>query len=249
MALPELQSKWRPLAAAVATVLVAALAAGCGQDSSGSADLVNGKKLFTSSATCGSCHTLARAGTKGTQGPNLDEAFHNARENGFGDSVIEGVVRDQIAHPRRASIMKPGLVTGDDARDVAAYVASVAGQPGKDVGQLATIGATASSKPIPAKGGVLTMPANPQGRTLFASTAATAAAGSLQLVMPNPSSLQHDIALKADEGKGPEIGKGAVVGQGGTSKFTANLKPGKYEFLCTVPGHEAGGMKGILTVK
>ena len=27
------------------------------------------------------------------------------------------------------------------------------------------------------------------------------------------------------------------------------LKKGKYAFLCTVPGHAAGGMKGTLTVK
>jgi uncharacterized cupredoxin-like copper-binding protein len=40
-----------------------------------------------------------------------------------------------------------------------------------------------------------------------------------------------------------------VVGSGGTSSFTATLKPGSYEFYCAVPGHEAGGMKGTLTVK
>jgi uncharacterized cupredoxin-like copper-binding protein len=27
------------------------------------------------------------------------------------------------------------------------------------------------------------------------------------------------------------------------------LKPGSYEFYCQVPGHEAAGMKGTLTVK
>jgi cytochrome c oxidase subunit 2 len=32
-----------------------------------------GKEVFTGSAGCGSCHTLAAAGTSGTVGPNLDE--------------------------------------------------------------------------------------------------------------------------------------------------------------------------------
>jgi uncharacterized cupredoxin-like copper-binding protein len=64
----------------------------------------------------------------------------------------------------------------------------------------------------------------------------------VEIVMPNPSPLQHDIALQGD-------GKGPVVGTGGTSRFSATLKPGKYEFLCTVPGHADGGMKGTLTVK
>ena len=40
-----------------------------------------------------------------------------------------------------------------------------------------------------------------------------------------------------------------MVGQGGTSMFTAALKAGTFTFVCTVPGHEEGGMKGELTVK
>ena len=43
--------------------------------------------------------------------------------------------------------------------------------------------------------------------------------------------------------------KGPVVGTGGDSKFTVTLKPGTYTFFCSVPGHEAGGMKGTLVVK
>ena len=31
--------------------------------------------------------------------------------------------------------------------------------------------------------------------------------------------------------------------------FTAPAKPGKYEYICTFPGHFAAGMKGTLTVK
>src|SRR3954471_20620370 len=119
---------WRPVCAAGATVALVAVASGCGGGGTEHADLGNGKKLFVGAGTCGSCHTLARAGAKGTQGPNLDAAFDNARRSGFGDSVIEGVVRDQIAHPRRGSIMKADLVKGDDRRDVAAYVASAAGR-------------------------------------------------------------------------------------------------------------------------
>src|SRR4051812_18609732 len=127
----------RPICAAGVAVALALAAAGCGAGPNPeSADLVNGKKLFIGKATCGSCHTLQRAGTKGSQGPNLDAAFANSRGNGFGDSVIAGVVKDQIAHPRRGSIMPAGLVKGDDARDVAAYVGSVAGKPGQDIGLL-----------------------------------------------------------------------------------------------------------------
>ena len=60
---------------------VAALS-GCGQEATRKDDnLVNGKQLFVSK--CGSCHTLARAGTKGTVGPNLDAAFQQALHDGW----------------------------------------------------------------------------------------------------------------------------------------------------------------------
>jgi mono/diheme cytochrome c family protein len=116
--------------------LAALLAVGCGRGES--PDLVNGKRLFIE--RCGSCHVLDRAGTAGKIGPALDEAFVAARRAGLGQQTIRGVVRQQIANPRRNSEMPADLVEGDDARDVAAYVAEVAGVPGEDTGRLAQVG-------------------------------------------------------------------------------------------------------------
>jgi plastocyanin len=244
---PAVRGRFQRLALLVAgALLVAAAGSGCGREES--PDLANGKELFVGKGTCGSCHTLQRAGTKGTQGPDLDEAFGPARRDGLGEQTVEGVVMRQIANPRMSSIMQPDLVTGDDARDVAAYVALVAGQSGKDTGALANAGKPkTSNKPIAAKGGKLTMDADPTGALAFASTRATAPAGSLQVAMGNESSIQHNIALRGPGGA--LLGEGDVVGKGGTSKFTASVKAGKYEYLCTVPGHAAGGMKGTLTVE
>lgn len=222
-----------------------AIAAGCGGGGGAHADLVNGKKLFIGKATCGSCHTLRRAGTKGTQGPNLDDAFANARANGMGDSVIEGVVRDQISHPRRGSIMPANLVSGNDRRDVAAYVASVAGKPGQDTGLLASVGTSSNANRVAtAKGGKLTIPADPTGALAYEFGKATAKPGKVTFAMPNQAPIQHNIAIK-----GPVNGHGAIVGKGGTSTFSATLKAGTYTFYCQVPGHEQAGMKGTLTVK
>jgi mono/diheme cytochrome c family protein len=234
----------RLLVCSLLALMIAAVAAGCGR--SGSDDQVKGKELFVKN--CSSCHTLARAGAKGITGPNLDQAFGPAREDGLGEQTVDGVVRRQIAHPRRNSVMPQGLVSGKDARDVAAYVAAVAGQKGKDAGRLASAGAPkVSNAPIAAKGGKLEIDADPTGALAFASTKATAPGGSLQILSLNKSSIQHDIAVENASGKA--IGTGARVSNGGTSKFTAKLKPGKYTFLCTVPGHAAGGMKGTLTVQ
>lgn len=226
--------------------LMAVAAAGCGR--SEDPDLANGKTLFIGKGTCGSCHTLKRAGTQGTQGPNLDDAFAQARRDGLGQKTIEGVVKRQIAHTRRSSIMPSGLVHGQDARDVAAYVALVAGKGGKDEGFLASAGAPkVSNKPIAAKSGKLEIDADPTGALAFAAKKATASGGSLDLLSLNKASIKHNIAL--EDSKGKLLGEGAKVSGGGTSKVTTSVKPGTYEFLCTVPGHAEAGMKGTLTVK
>ena len=63
--------------AVISVLVVLALAtAGCGAIgpvSASDGDPAKGKALFIQ--TCGSCHTLADAGTSGTVGPNLDDAF------------------------------------------------------------------------------------------------------------------------------------------------------------------------------
>lgn len=224
--------------ATVATAAAAIALSACGRDN---ADLVQGKTLFVSH--CGACHTLARAGTKGTQGPNLDDAFSADRQDGMTAKTVEGVVVHQIGYPRRGSIMPAHLVKGQQAQDVAAYVGYAAGIPGKDTGPLAQAGqAQSSSKPAVAQNGTVTIDAT--DGTAFSNTTATAKAGKVTFKMPNKSPIGHDIALKGVPGA-----QGKVVTQGGVSTFTVTLKPGKYTFYCTVPGHEQAGMKGTLTVK
>lgn len=121
---------------------LALIAAGCGEEEP---DLINGKQLFVEK--CGTCHALARAGTQAAQGPNLDDAFAPAKADGLGAETVQGVVQEQIANVRRASAMPEDLVTGSDARDVAAYVAEVAGVPGEDTGQLASAGLAGATEP------------------------------------------------------------------------------------------------------
>jgi mono/diheme cytochrome c family protein len=122
------------LAAASAAVVALSLAA-CGREE---ADLSNGKAQFVQ--RCGSCHALDRAGTQGPTGPDLDAAFRAALRSGMDRETVQGVVRDQIANPRKGSVMPADLVTGDNARDVAAYVAYATDKPGQDEGALAQAG-------------------------------------------------------------------------------------------------------------
>jgi plastocyanin len=96
----------------------------------------------------------------------------------------------------------------------------------------------------------LKIQADKTNKLAFNTKALTAKAGKVTIVMTNPSILPHNVAIRAGtSAKSKLIAKGKVVGKGGTSTVSAVLKAGKYRFVCTVPGHEAGGMWGILTVK
>jgi mono/diheme cytochrome c family protein len=117
------------LALAVLGIVVVA-ASGCGTTT---ADEDRGRALFVQK--CGTCHTLAQAGTTAQAGPDLDDSFAAARASGQTDSTIEGVVKAQVGNPRPSTAnpavsMPADIVTGQDLEDVAAYVGTWAGVPG-----------------------------------------------------------------------------------------------------------------------
>jgi mono/diheme cytochrome c family protein len=121
-------SLWR--AALVVSGIALVALAGCGVSETGNAD--RGRQLFVSK--CGTCHVLNQAATTGTQGPDLDAAFAQARANGMDADTIAGVVKAQVDNPRPSTSdpsvsMPPHIVTGDDLDDVATYVGQVAGNP------------------------------------------------------------------------------------------------------------------------
>ncbi len=236
---------------ALVIVVTAVGVGGCNLADSGT-NLVNGKEQFV--AKCGSCHVLQRAGTRGVVGPNLDEAFQRARQDGFGESTFDGLVLAQIDSPNRNPSYDPAsgeqqpqmpadIVTGEDAEDVAAYVASAAGKGGEDTGQLAQLGAAQAEGTAEAENGVLEMPAT--GATNYEFADATAPPGALTIRSPNESPAEHNIAL---EGGGVDE-EGPVVGQGDVSEIEVDLQAGEYTFYCSVPGHREAGMEGALTVE
>lgn len=217
-------------------------------------NLLAGKQAFVE--RCGSCHVLARAGTTGVTGPNLDEAFRRARRDGLGESTFKGIVHDQILYPARSPQLDPqtqeplaampaNLVTGERAEDVAAYVAQAAGVPGEDQGQLGEVGVRRSQEVARPEGDVLTIPADPSGGLAYTFGSAEAEAGALTIRSPNESSVDHNIAL---DGQGVDE-TGPVVKDGGVSEIEVDLEAGRYTFYCSVPGHREGGMEGPLTVE
>ena len=86
---------------------------------------------------------------------------------------------------------------------------------------------------------------DPSGQLRFNTTSLQARAGSVQIILTNPSPIQHNISLQ-----GPGVNAhGPTVGHGSESTVSANLKTGTYTFYCSVPGHRQAGMQGTLTVK
>jgi len=91
------------------------------KDAPGGVDLnaaqTNGRAVF--GKYCSTCHTLKASNAVGRVGPNLD-VLHPPK----------GLILDAIAkgRARGQGQMPAGLVDGQDAQDVAAYVAAVAGR-------------------------------------------------------------------------------------------------------------------------
>jgi mono/diheme cytochrome c family protein len=75
-----------------------------------------GKQNFTQS--CGTCHTLADAGTSGKVGPVLDQVKPDKAR------VLAAIKNGGLG----SGTMPANIVTGKDAQAVATYVSSVAGK-------------------------------------------------------------------------------------------------------------------------
>jgi mono/diheme cytochrome c family protein len=98
-------------------------------------NLKQGQSLFETN--CGTCHTLYAAGTDGDFGPNLDELLApsgpatgpsaekeiKGLEGRVLNAIEEGV--DSSSTPGR---MPPGILNGEQAEEVAEFVANTAGR-------------------------------------------------------------------------------------------------------------------------
>ena len=219
----------------VVLALAAALGlAACGDTvgySEGSGDRIRGKELFVEG--CGSCHSLADAGTTATIGPDLDFAFVQSRIDGLGEETIQQVVRGQIAYPvtdppTEAPGMPADIFEGQDAEDVASYVASVAGLDASGE----PFDPSNPPEPAPPENGGGT-----DGRSIFASAGCggchtLAAAGSSGTVGPSLDEAQPSLELAIDR---------ITNGQGGMPAFKGQLSEEQIEAVATFVAENAGG--------
>jgi uncharacterized cupredoxin-like copper-binding protein len=95
-------------------------------------------------------------------------------------------------------------------------------------------------------GATVKFEADPEGGLAYTTTSATAEAGEVTIDFNNPQPVGHDVAIESSGGE--TVGKTELATEG-SSSTEVNLKPGKYTFYCSVPGHREAGMEGTLTVK
>ncbi len=189
-----------------------------------------GKQLFTQA--CGVCHTLADAGTAGTIGPNLDDAFAQARADGMTSDTFTQIVAAQIRFPiEETSTGAPGMPSADRTlpscddiegnafcvrdqdqavADIAAYVGAVAGT-----------GATAE--------------APTDGKSIFTASCGSchtlADAGTTGAVGPNLDDAKPAKALVVDR---------VTNGEGAMPSFKDSLDPQQIEAVAEYVSSAAG---------
>jgi uncharacterized cupredoxin-like copper-binding protein len=72
----------------------------------------------------------------------------------------------------------------------------------------------------------------------------TLKAGKYEFEVKNDGKFPHDLTIK-----GPEVSAATPQFNGGqTETLTVDLKPGSYDFYCSIPGHKAAGMDQKVTV-
>jgi plastocyanin len=123
---------------------------------------------------------------------------------------------------------------------VAAGASSTTSEPTATTGTPAPASSPAAGK----AGSSLALAANPAGTLAYNTKQLSAKAGTVTITMTNMSPLEHNVTVA----EGTKVLGATPTFKGGSMKLTLKLKPGKYVFYCSVPGHRQAGMEGTLNV-
>jgi cytochrome c6 len=201
----------------------------------------NGRQVFLDS-TCDDCHALADAGSESTIGPDLDDAFAQARADGMTTDTFAQVVANQIKYPiTQTSTGQPGMPGPEDTlpecdsvdegafcvpdrdqaiKDIAAYVAAVAG----------------TGRPPPEEPDEPDEPGTVDGKSIFADNCGSchtlADAGTAGTIGPNLDESQPSKDLAVDR---------VTNGMGAMPSFSDTLNQQQIDAVAEYVSTAAGG--------
>jgi len=130
---------------------------------------------------------------------------------------------------------------------VGAVALAGCGSSGSSSSTPSTTPAATTSTPAATSAGTskVTLQADSSGGLMFNQKSLTASAGTVTIDFENRSTTPHNVTVSDSTGK---ILGSTPTFTGGSRTLTLKLAKGTYTYYCSVPGHEAAGMKGTLTV-
>jgi mono/diheme cytochrome c family protein len=226
--------------AACAAVVTVVLLAGCGTGGySTEGGQGAGRQLFLD-AGCGACHTLADAGTAGNIGPNLDDAFAQARADGMTSDtfsqVVAGQIRYPIQDPSTEQTGMPGvnetLPRCEDVAEEGAFCVEEQDQAVEDIAAyVGAVAGTGAPPPPPGDGGGEAA----DGESIFTANCAAchtlAAAGTTGTVGPNLDQARPSKELAVER---------VTNGMGAMPPFKDSLSPAQIEAVAEYVASNAG---------
>jgi plastocyanin len=156
------------------------------------------------------------------------------------EETAEASELEQAGEEIEAAEDESGGITGgsdaeeEKAKESAVEEESVGGTEGS--GEGGSKGAKAST--------TLQLAADPAALA-FDKMELSAKAGKVTIDFDNPSAIPHNVVI---EENGKELAGFEPIAEA-KEAVSADLEPGTYTFLCTVPGHAEAGMEGSLVVK
>ena len=104
---------------------------------------------------------------------------------------------------------------------------------------------THGSEAAAAVTGEFDLAADPSGAIAYDKSEGNVKAGTVTIKLTNESSLEHNVAVAQGA---RQLGVSDTI-KGSETELKLDLKPGEYEFYCTIPGHRQAGMQGTLAVR
>jgi plastocyanin len=157
-----------------------------------------------------------------------------------GGATTFAVLNGQDEQEARASELEKA---GEEI-EAAEAGAPAAGPEGEEGGEAAVEEAGGQKEAPTGPGGTLKLAAEPS-EIAFDTTTLSSKPGKVTIEFTNPSALDHNVAIEKD---GQKLAESETIAESKTS-VSAELAPGTYTFLCTIPGHAEAGMEGTLTVR